>query len=70
MPTDRPQDYDDLLRLVATVPATAPCEPTHLAIRAELLAKLTGYVERPELSQWLGAPLYQPATTPPATGVR
>ncbi len=51
MPAERPQDYDDLLRLVATVQATAPREPVRQAIRAALLAKLTCYVERPELSR-------------------
>jgi hypothetical protein len=51
MPTERPQDYADLLRLVATVQAAAPGEPVRQAIRAALLAKLTGYVERPELSR-------------------
>ena len=47
MKDERPQDYRDLLRLVAALRAVAPPDRERQRIRDQLLAQLTALVEMP-----------------------
>jgi hypothetical protein len=49
MDDDRPQDYRDLLHLVAAIRDAAPRDPERQGIRARLLAKLTALVDQPAM---------------------